>query len=153
MPKRNLYWGLAALATVFVALQFVPVPRAVNPPVEEEIVASPAVMGILRRSCFDCHSNQTRFPWYSRVAPASWLVSHDVIDGRDHLNFSTWNRYDVGGRAELWEEILEAVFEGTMPPRKYTPLHPGTRLTAADRATLEAWARRYADYAAAVPPE
>lgn len=144
MITRNVIRGIGALAILLIAIQFVPVADPGNPPVREEIVASPEVMDILRRSCFDCHSNRTDWPWYSRLAPASWLVNHDVAEGRDHLNFSEWNRYAVGERAEKWEEILEEVFEAKMPPRVYLPLHPSARLSTEDRATLEAWARRYA---------
>lgn len=142
MWRKIAAWGLALFGVVLVAIQFIPTARAENPPVEEEIAASPEVMRILRRSCYDCHSNETAWPWYSRVAPARWLVHHDVIEGREHLNFSTWNRYDAEERAEKLEEILEEVHEGKMPLWFYTPLHPGSGLTDADRALLERWVKQ-----------
>lgn len=141
MGKKILVWGGAALLVVLIAIQLIPTARAENPAVEEEIVASAEVMHLLRRSCYDCHSNETSWPWYSRVAPARWLVHHDVLEGREHLNFSTWNRYDAEQRAEKLEELVEEVHEGKMPPWFYTPLHPGSGLSDPERAVLERWAR------------
>lgn len=142
MWRKILARGGAALAVALVAIQFIPAARAENPPVEEEVAASPEVRQILRRSCYDCHSNETSRPWYGRVAPASWLVHRDVLEGREHLNFSTWNRYDAEERAEKLEELVEEVNEGKMPPWFYTPLHPGSGVSDAERAVLEEWARR-----------
>jgi hypothetical protein len=134
---------LAVVAVAFILVQFVPAGAAENPPVEEDLAAAPEVTEVLRRACYDCHSNETKWPWYGRVAPARWLVLHDVREGREHLNFSTWNRYDAEERAEKLEEILEELAEGAMPPRVYTPLHPSARLSAADRALLEDWVRTH----------
>jgi len=131
--------AIAALL-ILSLLQLVPVERG-NPPVEQEIAAPPRVAGILHGSCYDCHSNQSAWPWYGYVAPFSWLVAHDVEEGREHLNFSTWGRCDEEERAELLEELLEEVEHGEMPPWTYTLLHPGSALTAEELATLRAWAR------------
>ena len=128
------------LAVALVGIQIVPVERE-NPPVTRDIGAPPAVDAVLRRSCYDCHSNETVWPWYSRVAPLSWLVSHDVVEGRETLSFSTWDRYDAEARAELRAETWEEVEEGEMPPWIYTPTHPEARLDAADRAVLRDWVR------------
>lgn len=136
---RKLLIAGAGIAAAFVAMQLVPVARE-NPPVEEDVAAPPEVASILRRSCYDCHSHETRWPWYSRVAPASWLVASDVRDGRRHLNFSRWNRLDAGRRAHALEEIVEVVSEGEMPLRAYLVTHPGAALTPADVETLRLWA-------------
>jgi hypothetical protein len=144
MWRKILVWGAAALGVALVAIQLVPTARAENPVVEEEVVAPAEVMDVLRRSCYDCHSNETRWPWYTAVAPAKWLVHHDVLEGREHLNFSTWNRYDAEERAEKLEELVEEVDEGKMPPWFYTPLHPGSGISEADRAVLAGWARQQA---------
>ncbi len=130
----------AAVLAGLAAIQLVPVDRS-NPPVETEIDAPPDVHAILERSCYDCHSNQTRWPWYARVAPISWLVAHDVEEGREHLNFSEWNRLDGEERAELIEEVWEEVEEGEMPLWFYLPLHPEARLSPGDMETLRDWAR------------
>jgi hypothetical protein len=133
--------GRIALIVVALLLlaQLVPVDRG-NPPVEEEVPAAPEVRRILQRSCYDCHSNQTRWPWYARVAPFSWLVAHDVDEAREHMNFSTWNRYDDEEREEKLEEAWEEVEEGEMPLWFYLPLHPEARLSERDRELLRAWA-------------
>ena len=135
MRPRTLLSGLAA---VFVVAQLVPASRT-NPPVEQEVDASPEARAVLERSCYDCHSHATRWPWYSRVAPASWLLAYDVSEAREHLNFSTWGRYDQEEREENLEEIAEVLEEGEMPPWFYLPLHPDARLSPADLAAVRAW--------------
>ncbi|MFS8636979.1 MAG: heme-binding domain-containing protein [Gemmatimonadota bacterium] len=128
------------LVGVFVVIQFVPYGSAENPPVEEEVYATPEVRDVLRRACYDCHSNETRWPWYARVAPVKWLVRYDVAKGRDDLNFSTWNRYSPERQAHKLEEVVETVTDGSMPPRIYLPLHPDARLTNEEVELLRAWA-------------
>jgi hypothetical protein len=135
MRPRHVLVGLAAL---FALAQLVPVSRT-NPPVESEVDAPPEVRAVLQRSCYDCHSHATRWPWYAWIAPVSWLLAHDVAEGREHLNFSTWGRYDAAERAENLEEIAEMVEEGEMPPWFYLPLHRDAPLSPADLATLTAW--------------
>jgi hypothetical protein len=129
---------LVVVGIAFVAIQLVPVDRT-NPPVEEEVPASPEVRAVLRRACYDCHSNETTWPWYSRVAPVSWLVASDVEEAREHLNFSTWNRLSPKDRAKGFEEAWEEVEDGEMPLWFYVPLHREAKLTAEDRALLRAW--------------
>lgn len=123
---------------VFLAIQAVPVHHS-NPPVSGEVEAPAEVRSILRRSCYDCHSHEVRRPWYAYVAPSSWLVEHDVKEGREHLNFSTWDRYDARARAHVKEEIREEIDGGTMPLWYYLPLHPRARLSAQDREILRRW--------------
>ena len=132
------FWILGAAVVALLGAQLVPVDRT-NPAVESEVPAPGPVREILRRSCYDCHSHETRWPWYSRVAPVSWLVRHDVNHAQEHLNFSTWNRYDAEKRKEHLEEIAEEVEEGAMPLWYYLPLHPEARLSDADRRTLVEW--------------
>jgi hypothetical protein len=138
---RGRGWTIAATAiAIFVAIQFVPVDRT-NPPVQSEVAAPPAVAAILERSCYDCHSNHTRWPWYSRVAPVSWLLAHDVEEAREHLNFSEWNRLDAHERTEARKEVWEEVEEGEMPLWFYLPLHPEARVSPTELETLRVWAR------------
>lgn len=139
LHRRPSLWVGLVLALA-VAIQLIPVERS-NPPVTERLAAPPPVEDLLRRACMDCHSNETVWPWYARVAPASWLVARDVREGREHLNLSTWDRYDARKRAELLEEMAEEVEEGKMPLKIYLPLHPEARLTASERALLVRWAR------------
>ena len=137
--KSSLVKNLLVIVMAFVAIQFIPVERT-NPPVEEEISISPDVKLILKRACYDCHSHETIWPWYSRVAPVSWLLAWDVEEGREELNFSTWNRYKQKKRDKIIKEIWEEVQEGEMPPWFYLPLHPDARLSESDHSVLRAWA-------------
>jgi hypothetical protein len=102
-----------------------------NPPARYKLDAPPEVEAILRRACFDCHSNETRWGWTSHVAPASWLVQRDVDLGRGELNFSEWQRSQ-----EAAGEAAESVREGEMPPLPYLLLHPSARLSPPERAQL-----------------
>ena len=122
---------------VLVAIQLVPVART-NPPVEASVEAPPEVTAILRKACFDCHSNETVWPPQAYVAPVSWLVAQDVKEGREELNFSRWGP-DQAKRVA--KELPKEVEKKDMPPFLYVIAHPGATLSAADRATLTAWAR------------
>lgn len=128
-----------AAAALLVAIQLVPVERT-NPPVDGDIVAPPGVKAVLKRACYDCHSNETNWPWYSRIAPISWMVARDVREARAELNFSTWNRYSVKEQASKLSESWETVAEGDMPLRFYIVPHRGARLSDHDRALLQRWA-------------
>ncbi len=138
--KRIAKWATAVLIIALVAIQLVPVDRT-NPPVETEVPATAEVRSVLRRACYDCHSNETVWPWYSRVAPVSWLVASDVHEGREELNFSTWNRYTAKQQAKKMKESWDEVAEGEMPPWIYLPAHPNARLSADDRAALRTWSQ------------
>lgn len=98
------------------------------------------VRGIFERSCRDCHSNRTVWPWYTHVAPVSWLLAHDVKDGRKELNISEWAQYDVKRAGRKLEEICDQVRKGEMPMAMYVPLHPKAKLTDADKQVLCGWA-------------
>lgn len=130
--------GIAA-GVLLLALQGVPVDRS-NPPVEKEVGAPAEVRAILRRACYDCHSHETVWPWYSRVAPVSLLVAHDVEEGREELNFSRWNYSDPAVEARVRRRLWHEVEEGEMPLWFYTPLHPEARLSASDKEILKTWA-------------
>jgi len=103
------------------------------------------VSGLLRTACFDCHSNETRWPWYSYVAPVSWLVADDVASGRRHLNFSEWEKYPKSKRVLKLGQIYEQVSKGDMPIQKYLYIHADARLTAADRDSITDWTERVKD--------
>lgn len=130
--------GFAIVAFLLIA-QLVPIERA-NPPVESDVPAPPQVKATLRAACYDCHSNETVWPWYSHVAPISWLLAYDVNKGREELNFSTWQRYDAKRQQKKLKETVEEMNEGEMPPWSYVILHPEARLAEADRQALVAWA-------------
>ena len=125
--------GAVALAVGFVMIQLVPYGHEhTNPPVlGEPAWDSPGTRAVASRACFDCHSNQTEWPWYASIAPASWLVQRDVVRGRATLNFSEWTRPQLAA-----EEAPEEVLEREMPPRAYELLHPDARLSFSERREL-----------------
>ena len=136
IQKRVLLVGVA----VFLLLQLWPVDRA-NPPVPETALrAPPEVEAVLRAACYDCHSNETKWPWYSYIAPISWQVAHHVEDGRAELNFSEWGSYRESKQLSLAEEMLEQIEQGEMPTWDYKLAHPEARLEPAQVDILRRWA-------------
>lgn len=133
--KRIIPIGIFAVVGGFLLIQVVPYGRNhSNPPVTgEPNWDSPQTRDLAQRACFDCHSNETVWPWYSNVAPISWLVQHDTEDGRESLNFSTWGH---GGEGDELDEISEVIAEGEMPPAVYLMTHPEAKLTAAEKQAL-----------------
>lgn len=100
---------------------------------------------VLRHACYDCHSHETRWPWYSRLAPGSWLVVADVNEGRQHMNFSMWGDYHRFERADLLDKSCELASNGTMPLEVYRWMHAEARLTPGDVEALCNWTRHEAD--------
>lgn len=139
LASKWLRRALLGLVVLLGVIQFIPVDRS-NPPVTAEISAPPEVRSVLVRSCYDCHSNQSVWPWYSRVAPVSWLIARDVHKGRDELNFSTWDQYSPAKQAKLLKECTEEINEGEMPMWFYVLLHPEARLSEADHQLIRQWA-------------
>ena len=143
--KRKLKWIFGALVIVFALLQFTN-PARTNPPLAPggDISATnpppPQIAALFRAACYDCHSDETKWPWYSRIAPASWLVASDVNDGRERLNFSDWPHALPERAAKRLERISEELGYKDMPPAKYTLIHADARLTDAQRKALIQWA-------------
>jgi hypothetical protein len=150
---RGVLKAIGIITMVFlVVAQFVRINRA-NPPVETDVGAPPDVKTALRAACYDCHSNETHWPWYSQVAPASWLLAYDVSEGREELNFSTWQRYDAAKQLKKLKETKETLNEGSMPPWYYLIMHPTTaRLADKDRQAIVAWATRSSSSASGGSP-
>jgi mono/diheme cytochrome c family protein len=123
--KRWIRISLVTIVGALLLAQVVPYGRDhSNPPVVEEPAWDSAqTRDLAVNACFDCHSNESVWPWYSNVAPISWLVQRDVDEGRESLNFSEWNRPQEG------DDAAETVREGSMPPRQYLITHPSARLT------------------------
>src|SRR5262245_61068570 len=136
--KKFLKRALVVLALAFVGIQFVPVERT-NPPVASDFDGPPEVEAILRTSCYDCHSNETLWPWYAYVAPVSWLVADDVEHGRRELNFSIWGSYSDVQQISKSSELVEEIEKGAMPLPKYVPLHKGSEVTPEELAVLKKW--------------
>jgi hypothetical protein len=143
-------WPIAALllaAVVWLGATLV-TPRPVNPPVvwastlDAQANVPEDVRDILRTSCLDCHSDETRWPWYSTAFPGSWLMARDVTGARGALNFSRWGGYSVFERADLLDEVCVRVGAGTMPLRSYQWLHPEAALSTDQVDRLCAWTAR-----------
>jgi hypothetical protein len=131
------------LLVFVVVIQLVPFGHShTNPPAKKEPVwDSPQTKDLIQRACYDCHSNETTWPWYSNVAPMSWLVQQDVNDGRGHLNFSEWNG-PAGAGSKHVKDVAEQVKEGEMPPWFYRPMHPLSRLNDTEKLALIAGAEK-----------
>jgi hypothetical protein len=125
---------------VGVVIQFIPVKGVgSNPPERFKIDAPPEVEAIMRKACFDCHSNETRWPWYAKLAPSSWLMARDVLKGRARMNLSEWGGADEAERTTDREVSRDQINEGNMPPWFYLPMHPDARLSAHEKDVLKAW--------------
>ena len=132
---KFVWWFLI----VALVIQLVPFGHShTNPPMTKEPAwDSPQTADLINRACYDCHSDRTTWPWYSNVAPVSWLVQRDVNDGRRHLNFSQWDQPQRHAK-----DIAQQVKEGDMPPWFYLPMHPQARLTDAEKQMLISGAAR-----------
>ena len=143
--KRLLNYALPTMIVVFALPQFTN-PARTNPPLPPggDISATnpppPQIAALLHAACYDCHSDETKWPWYSRVAPASWLVVSDVNDGRERLNFSDWPHALPERAAKRLERMSEELGYKNMPPAKYTIIHSDARLTDDQRQELIHWA-------------
>lgn len=142
---KILKWTAIALGVIFATLQLVR-PARTNPPVDQSRTLQahahvpPEVASILDRSCNDCHSHQTRWPWYSNVAPISWFVINHVNEGRDEMNFSDWAQYSEDDRPGLLKKICREVQSGAMPLKSYLRLHHEAELSQEDVKKLCDWA-------------
>jgi hypothetical protein len=136
--KRWLRITLVTAAVAVVAIQLVPANRD-NPPVESDLDAPADVKAILKRSCYDCHSNETVWRWYAYLAPVSWLIADDVQAGRNQLNFSKWGTYSAKKRHTKAEGIVDEVTGGDMPLPSYVRMHSEAKLSPAEIEVLKRW--------------
>jgi hypothetical protein len=139
LKKVLIVLGLLALV-VGIGIQFVPVKGVgVNPSERYALNAPPEVEHILRKACMDCHSNETRWPWYAKLAPSSWLLIRDVKKGRSRFNLSEWGDAEEKDRQVDRENAWDQIKDGTMPPWFYIPMHLDARLTQQEKDTLHRW--------------
>jgi hypothetical protein len=160
--KTWLKWIAIVIVVLLVAAQFY---RPEKPVVAEDPTGAlaattqlpPDVAAILERSCKDCHSNRTEWPWYSNVAPVSWMVIDDVKEARHHMNFSIWGLEEPKDREHMLEDMCKEVKEGAMPLRSYAWTHPGAKLTEEQKRAFCAWTgaeqKRIAAESAAAPAD
>jgi cytochrome c len=147
VKARTLFLGAVVAFVVCVALSLVHPYGDVRAgtgrgdPLLAGATVPPDVLNVLSTKCADCHSSNTHWPLYSRIAPGSWLMESDVADGRTHLNLSQWQRYSPESQAQLLSRIASEARSGQMPPRNYLLLHPNAKLSVDEQDLLYDWAK------------
>lgn len=132
---------LIGAAIVIVGAQFIRIDKT-NPPVvegEDLFSSKPAddkVVQLIHNACFDCHSNETKYPWYTNIAPVSWFIKHHIDEGREHVNFSEWAKYNEKQKSHILEECAEEIEHHAMPLGNYEWMHPEAELSEEDRQLL-----------------
>ena len=132
--------GFTGVAVLFIIIQFVPVQRNTKEnyqssfSITSDSPTKAEVTAILQTACWDCHSNQTVYPWYNKIAPISWYLARHINNGKKHLNFDNWNVYDRAKQIHKSEEIIEVIEENEMPIFSYTLPHPEAKLSEEQKA-------------------
>ncbi|MFZ4464727.1 MAG: heme-binding domain-containing protein [Bacteroidales bacterium] len=143
--KKKLLYGLLALALLFGFIQFFRPEKnwQINPSRNDIFYkkqADPRIVTLLKTSCYDCHSNNTAYPWYNNIAPLSWMIANHIKEGKNELNFANWDLYIPEKKHELLDKISEVIEEYEMPLGSYLIFHSEARLSDADKELLKIWA-------------
>jgi mono/diheme cytochrome c family protein len=144
--------SLLVLGLIFLGMQFVrpakntPVAGSRDHDLFSQHTAPAEVKAAFQRACYDCHSNETRYPWYAEVQPAGWFLASHVRDGKKHLNFSEFGKQPHGRARRQLEACLDEITEGTMPLASYTWIHRHARLTDAEIEAVAAWVEKTGDH-------
>jgi len=138
---RRAFRAILWLAVIAVLVAQLLRPVRSNPGVSGNLSAPAVVKDALTRACYDCHSNQTQWPWYSAVAPFSWWIHYEVDEGRRRLNFSAWTDYtsDPGTEDQKLDEVMRLIANHAMPPWYYLAMHPRVQLTSVERDAITRW--------------
>ena len=142
--KKILKWVAIVLVVTLIGIQFVR-PALTNPPVDEsqtinaQLQTTSEVASILDRSCRDCHSNKTVWPWYTKLAPVSWWLADHVNEGRHDMNLSEWGKLPKDRQERKLRQICDEIQDGMMPLSSYLPMHPAAKLSEQDKKTLCDW--------------
>jgi hypothetical protein len=136
--KRNILLGILVLLVVIQVFRIDKSTKPVNPETDFIAITQPndEVVQLLKIACYDCHSNQPAFPWYTNIAPVSWWIKYHIDEGSHHLNFSDWGTYTEKRKNHKLEECIEMLEEGEMPLDSYTWMHKGAKLTDAQKLQL-----------------
>ncbi|NOZ09215.1 MAG: heme-binding domain-containing protein [FCB group bacterium] len=139
--KRKI---IALIILVLVTIQFFRIDKSNPPSVPSQdfismTAPSDEIATLLKTACYDCHSNQTRYPWYTNIAPVSWLIKNHINEAREYMNFSEWGTYPSEEQVQKLSKSMEEVDEGEMPLFTYTLLNGDAKLNAAQQAKLTAW--------------
>lgn len=145
---KKIIW--ISLVVVIIGIQFIPANRPANSQdLSQDLISNNQIpeniQKILKNACYDCHSEQTEYRWYAYVAPVSFLVARDVNEGREHLNFTQWEKLDKSKKAKALDEMAEEVEEGDMPMPIYLITHPGAKLSDEDKKAFNEWAENFAE--------
>ncbi len=143
MSKGKIIWSI--IIAVVIIIQLIPSgkPDVIESNKNDLLVNNhipDSVSHILKNACYDCHSNETIYPWYAYIAPVSWLVSRDTKIGRENLNFSEWELLSKMDKAKMLDEIVDEVESGAMPMSIYVVMHPEAKLSMSDRDMIMNWA-------------
>lgn len=144
--KKVLRYGVVGLAFVLILLQFFRIDKT-NPPIvdgetlEAAVAVSPDISLIMGRSCNDCHTNKTIYPWYSNVQPAGWFLKSHIDEGREELNFSKFNTFEKKKKIRKLEEVCSEVESGQMPLPSYTWIHRDAILTESEKQAICSWTK------------
>ncbi len=138
-PVKFLRIGFLVLVAALIVGQFIRIEKT-NPSTRNDASLDASVKPILQRACYNCHSNETVWPWYSNVAPVSWLVGSDVKEARHAMNFSEWGDYPADVQSHMRKHMVEEIEEGAMPPWYYSMMHSAARLKQEDRDKIKSWA-------------
>ncbi|HNF23243.1 MAG TPA: heme-binding domain-containing protein [Leptospiraceae bacterium] len=133
---------LIAVPVIFLLLQLIPINRK-NPEVKADLIAEEKVKSVLKKSCYDCHSNETVYPSYSYIFPASVFLAHHVEEGREELNFSEWENYTAKKKSRKAEEIIKELDKNDMPLFSYTLIHRDAVLSSEEKKQLKSWAKGF----------
>ncbi len=155
--KNRKWYIITGFLLLLVAIQFIRPNRSVPtvPPGADFMLLAnvPAEMGsLIKTACYDCHSYETQYPWYANVAPVSWWIGGHIREGRKHLNFSEWGKYNIERKIHKTEECQDEIHSGHMPEKAYTWLHANARLSEAQRLQMVAWFKELEQNLRSIPP-
>lgn len=141
LTKKKLFF---TLTIILIIIQFFKIDKTIKPVNQQTdflitTQTNTEVAAILKTSCYDCHSNQPTYPWYTNFAPVSWWIKNHINEGSKHLNFSEWGNYSLKRKDHKLEECVEMIEEGEMPMNSYTWIHKEAKLTDAQRQLLIEW--------------
>lgn len=144
--KKVLKWIAIIILIAFALVQLMPRPAKNNNPsvteahISKMVQIPPEVNRILEEACMDCHSNNTRYPWYSEIQPVAWWMGDHVVEGKKEVNYAEFGTYTEKRQQKKWKETADQVRKKEMPLKSYTYTHPGARLSEEEREMLISWA-------------
>lgn len=144
MKKSNIKKIAVAVVLLLIIIQFFGTKKnsttiASKDAIEKHYTVSPKIQGLLKTSCYDCHSNNTEYPWYNNVQPVKWWLANHINDGKRHLNFDEFNNYTAEKKRHKLDEVVETINKDEMPLSSYTLIHSNAKLSDADKKEIEMW--------------